>query len=151
VAEPGTGGEEGIGAHYRAGVDAPVPAGVYRVVGLDAGRVALLRVADGAGNRVHTGVVEHVDADALVALDPADAPATSPVAALASGLRAGIRQAPRNARARPVQSGLGAILLVVAAVGPATIPGAPAAAFGVANLLGAVLVGAAAAGVPRSG
>lgn len=139
------------GTHYRAGAEAPVPAGVYRVVGLEEGRVALLRVADDEGARVHTGAVERVDADALAALEPADAPATSLVATLASGLLAGFRQVPRNVRARPVQSGLGAALVVVAAVGPSAIQGVPAAAFVVANVLGAVLVGAAAAGIPRSG
>ncbi len=51
--------------HFRAGPDAPTPAGVYRVVGTDAGTVTLLRVADGAGRREHSGTVEHVDRETL--------------------------------------------------------------------------------------
>ncbi|MFB6192017.1 MAG: hypothetical protein ABEI11_01710 [Haloarculaceae archaeon] len=136
------------GTHYRADEDAPVPAGVYRLVGLEEGEAALLRVADAEGNRAHTGVVEHVDADGLAALEPTGAPAESRLRAVGSGLLLGLRQAPRNALARPIQSALGAILLAVAVVGPSVL-GAPDAAFAAANLLGAVLLGAAAAGIPR--
>jgi hypothetical protein len=59
------------------------------------------------------------------------------------------RAVPGNLRDRPGQFLLGAALLVAAAFGPAFVPAVPAGVLTVANLLGAVLVGAAAAGLPR--
>ena len=60
--------------HYRAGPDAPIPAGVYRVVGLPNGTVTLLRVGDADGRRRVTGRIESVDRDTLATMDPADDP-----------------------------------------------------------------------------
>jgi len=59
--------------HVRAGADAPVPPGVYRVVGTD-GAVTLLRVADPDGRRIHPGTVERIDRETVQALECADNP-----------------------------------------------------------------------------
>lgn len=73
-----------VGDHYRP-TDGAVDPGVYRVVGTTDG-VALLRVGDADGRRVHTGEVHRVDTDTL---DAAFEPASNPDAgfALASALR----------------------------------------------------------------
>jgi len=54
--------------------ESPVEPGVYRVVGVDAETVALLRVGDADGYRVNTGTVTTVDRDALAAFTPVDNP-----------------------------------------------------------------------------
>lgn len=62
-----------VGTHFRpvAGQHAP---GVYRVVGAT-GTVALLRVGDAEGRRVHTGEIRHVSATTLRAeFEPAESP-----------------------------------------------------------------------------
>jgi hypothetical protein len=66
-----------VGTHYRP-LDADHDPGVYRVVGATDG-VALLRVGDADGRRVHTGAVRHVEASTLHA---AFEPATDPDAGL---------------------------------------------------------------------
>jgi len=57
-----------VGEHYRpttgAGRDGAYRDGVYRVVGAS-DRVALLRVGDADGRRVHAGEVTHVDQSTL--------------------------------------------------------------------------------------
>ncbi|RXK49160.1 hypothetical protein [Halorientalis pallida] len=60
--------------HYRVGSDAPVPAGVYRVVGLPDGSVTLLLVADENGHRRATGWIETVDRDVVDTFEPAENP-----------------------------------------------------------------------------
>lgn len=63
------------GDHYRAGPDADLQPGVYRVVGVGDGEVTLLRVTDADGRRAHTGEVASVPAGAVGdALRPADDP-----------------------------------------------------------------------------
>jgi len=52
-----------VGTHVCPGTDT-YAAGTYRVVGA-ADRIALLRVTDGAGRRIHGGSVIHVDAATL--------------------------------------------------------------------------------------
>ena len=59
-----------------------------------------------------------------------------------------MRTVPGNLRERPRQVLLGASVLVVAVVGPAAVV-APPLVLEVASLVGALLVGAAAAGLPR--
>lgn len=59
--EPGT--PATVGEHYRPTTDEHEP-GVYRVVGAGEA-VALLRVGDRNGRRVHTGRVVHVDQSTL--------------------------------------------------------------------------------------
>jgi len=66
--------EPEVGDHYRAGEDAPVSPGHYRVVGVHGDTVTLLHVGDAAGVREHTGRVESVDRRALPGLGPAEAP-----------------------------------------------------------------------------
>jgi len=58
--------------HYRPG-DTDLPSGVYRVVGTG-DPVALLRVADAEGRRVHAGDLRHVPDDRTDALEPAADP-----------------------------------------------------------------------------
>jgi hypothetical protein len=80
--------------HYRAGVDAPVEPGVYRVVGEGEETVTLLRVA-ADGQRVNDGVVVHLDRAHFDALDTAG----NPDAGLGR-----LRQAPANLAAHPLVS-----------------------------------------------
>lgn len=80
-----------VGEHYRPRTDGGGGvhrAGVYRVVGTDEG-VALLRVGDADGRRIHEGEVTHVDqsrldADFQAATDPGVG--FSPVGALRNAL-----------------------------------------------------------------
>lgn len=63
----------GVGAHYRPATDATDP-GVYRVVGTS-DEVALLRLTDGEGERIHTGELLRVPRDALESsFEPASNP-----------------------------------------------------------------------------
>lgn len=63
----------GVGAHYRATSTAMEP-GVYRVVG-SSHEVALLRLTDGDGNRIHTGDVIRVPEEVLESsFEPASNP-----------------------------------------------------------------------------
>jgi hypothetical protein len=87
--------------HLRADADAPVPAGVYRVVGTG-DPVALLRVVED-GRRVRSGVVVHLDRADLAALEPAG----NPDAGLGK-----LRQAPSALRGRPFVSALAAGFVV---------------------------------------
>lgn len=74
-----------VADHFRATGAADCPPGVYRVVGVDDGSVALLQVADGSGRRVHTGLLVHRSTDALAAtFDPADPPGRGLVGTLAN-------------------------------------------------------------------
>jgi hypothetical protein len=149
--EPGPASDPEPGDHYRANGDGPVPTGYYRVVGRDSEGVTLLHVGDGEGRRRHTGRVESVDRSRLDALDDAEAPE--------AGVRAGltgfferlwlpVRLIPGNLRDRPGQALLGAALLASAVAGPALLD-LPSVVFAASNLLGALLLGAAAAGLPR--
>jgi len=150
--EPGRASDPDPGDHYRANGDGPVPTGTYRVVGRDSEGVTLLHVGDGEGERRHTGRIESVERAHLGDLETAEKPEPSPIDGLTDILEAfwfSARAVPGNLRDRPGQSLLGAALLVAAAFGPAFVPGLPGGVLAVANLLGAVLVGAAAAGLPR--
>jgi hypothetical protein len=61
--------------HFRAGTGAPVPEGVYRVVGHDGESVTLLRLTNASGGRTNTGEVERVEVGALAdAFEPAENP-----------------------------------------------------------------------------
>ena len=150
--EPGRTPDPDPGDHYRANGDGPVPTGTYRVVGRDAEGVTLLHVGDGEGERRHSGRIESVERASLDHLETAEEPKSSPLDGLTDILEAfwfAARAVPGNLRDRPGQSLLGVALLVAAALGPAFATGIPGGVFPVANLLGAVLVGAAAAGLPR--
>ena len=150
--EPGRASDPDPGDHYRANGDGPVPTGTYRVVGQDTEGVTLLHVGDGEGERRHTGRIESVERARLDDLETAEAPEPTPLDGLTGILEAfwfSARAVPGNLRDRPGQFLLGAALLVAAAVGPAFVPGVSAGVLTVANLLGAVLVGTAAAGLPR--
>ena len=73
--------------HYRP-IEGGHDPGVYRVVGVGE-EVALLRVADADGRRVHTGELSHVSPATLRdAFEPADNPdgGFSPVRAITNGL-----------------------------------------------------------------
>lgn len=60
--------------HVRPADDAPVEAGVYRVVGTSDEGVALLRVTDADGRRRHTGEVVTVERDARAGFEAAENP-----------------------------------------------------------------------------
>ncbi|MEF8842125.1 MAG: hypothetical protein V5A62_10945 [Haloarculaceae archaeon] len=139
------------GDHYRANGEGPVPSGYYRVVGRDADDVTLLYVGDSEGRRRHTGRVESIDRSALAGLEPAEAPRSGALAGAmgaAEGLWLSVRAVPGNLRDRPRQTLLALALLAATTFGPAFVT-APPPVFEVANLLGALLLGAAAAGLPR--
>ena len=149
--EPGRTPDPEPGDHYRANGDGPVRTGDYRVVGRDADAVTLLHVGDDEGHRRHTGRVESVDRDGLEDLETTEAPqsgALAGAAGVAEALWLSVRMVPGNLRKRPRQVLLGAVLLAVAVVGPAALV-APPLVLEVASLVGALLVGAAAAGLPR--
>jgi hypothetical protein len=149
--EPGRASDPDPGDHYRANGDGPFPTGYYRVVGRDADEVLLLHVGDAEDRRRHTGRVESVDRSRLAALQSAEPPGSTTLAGTAGVVEAlwlSVRTIPANLRERPGQLLLGAVLLVAAAVGPAILT-FPPVLFVAANLLGALLVGAAAAGLPR--
>jgi hypothetical protein len=114
--------------HYRAGEDAPVEPGVYRVVGEEDATVTLLRVA-ADGRRVHDGVVVHRDRTDLDALDPAG----NPDAGLGR-----LRQVPENLTAHPLVAA--GALAAVAGGGylAATADGLPADVGAVALAVGGV-------------
>ncbi|WP_299268287.1 hypothetical protein [Halorientalis sp.] len=60
--------------HYHAGPDAPIPPGVYRVVGHTDAAVTLLLVAEETGSRRATGRIETVDRETVDSLEPAANP-----------------------------------------------------------------------------
>lgn len=64
----------GLYDHVRTSPDAPIPPGIYRVVGTGKKGVTLLRVADIRGRRVHSGEIEHVERGTLATFEPADNP-----------------------------------------------------------------------------
>ncbi len=64
--------------HLRAGEDAPVESGVYRVVGVDEDRVTLLELTDERGRRRATGRLERVPHGALDGFEPASDPDRRP-------------------------------------------------------------------------
>jgi len=143
--------EPSSGDHYRANGEGSLPPGYYRVVGRNGECVTLLHVGDKEGRRRHTGRVESVDRSDLAALDAAEAPASSAGAGVASVVEAlwlSLRMVPGNLRDRPAQVLLAVVLLGGAALGPAFVA-APPLVFEAADLLGALLLGAAAAGIPR--
>jgi hypothetical protein len=133
--------------HYRAANGDPLPAGTYRVVGTSDG-VTLLYVADDGGRRAHTGRLERVDRETLAELTPVEGPAdgSNPVTAVVYSLRA----IPGNLAARPVQVALAVALFAFSVVGPGTVS-LPPLAFEAAEVLAALAVGTAAAGLPRTG
>lgn len=148
---PGPESEPSPGDHYRANGEGSLPPGYYRVVGRDGERVTLLHVGDAEGRRRNTGRVESVDRSGLAALDAAGAPKSGSLAGARGVLEAlwlSVRMVPGNLRDRPVQVLLAALILGGAAFGPAYVA-APAVVFEAADLLGALLFGAAAAGIPR--
>jgi hypothetical protein len=158
VSDPGRGADAAsepasipeVGDTYRADEDAPVPTGHYQVVGREAETVTLLHIGDAAGNRRNTGRIESVDRSALDSLEAADAPRVGSfdrTTGAAEVLWLSLRMVPGNLRDRPGQVLLGVALLVAAAVGPAFVD-VPTVVLGAANLLGAVLLGFAAAGLP---
>ena len=134
--------------HYRADTGAPIPAGTYRVVGTSGG-VTLLAVADADGRRTHEGRIERVDREVLAGLAPVDGPTDgpNPVTALYYSARA----VPANLLARPGQTLLGIALALAVVFGPNTLPAAPELLWEGMNLLGALVLGAAAAGIPATG
>ena len=140
------GDDAGAGAG-AAGADA-LSSGVYRVVGADADRVALLEVADASGERVHTGRVERVPRSALDGLDRVDSPDPSgPFAAARTrleGLALTLRFAPGRVARRPVQTALGVALLAADRFGVSLVPNAPGWLLTAAGVCGVVLLTAAA-------
>jgi hypothetical protein len=109
------------GAHYRP-TTADVPDGVYRVVGAD-DDIALLRVGDTDGERVHTGEVHHVET--LDGFERAEPPASNRSLAGTIGgvLRTGywsVRAFLLAVLARPLSSGLALVVMVAAGVGERT-------------------------------
>ncbi len=139
--------------HFRVDEGAPLPAGVYRVVGLGDDRVTLLRVGDAAGRRVHTGHVERVPRADVETFERTDSPdPTGPRAAL-SGVVGGLvltaRLAPSRAAARPLQTAAGVASLLVAYAGPAVAAGLPGYVLTGAEVLGVLLLAAVLAGLPR--
>jgi hypothetical protein len=133
--------------HYRAANGDPLPAGTYRVVGTGDG-VTLLYVADDGGRRAHTGRIERVDRETLAELTPVEGPdgGANPVTAVVYSVRA----IPGNLAARPLQVGLGVVLFALATLGPGRAAPSPVV-FEAAELLAALAVGSAAAGLPRTG
>jgi hypothetical protein len=108
--------------HYRPKNGTADP-GVSRVVGLDDGAVALLRVADGDGERVHGGTVETVPRTRLdERVDAAENP-------------------DQRARLPRVLAGVGVGFLVVAALSWLSVFTTPATA-GTLATVGVVLVAA---------
>jgi len=75
-----------VGEHYRP-ADTDHQPGVYRVVG-GGDPVALLRVADGEGRRVHGGELLRLPAEAIGELEPAADPdaGVAPMRALGNAL-----------------------------------------------------------------
>lgn len=112
--------------HYSADADAPVDAGVYRVVGTDEESVTLLRVAED-GRRVNSGVVVQVPRTDLDALASTGNPDT--------GLGR-LRQAPKTLAARPLLSGVALLFVAVGGYRVATASDDG----GVAFLLGGAVV-----------
>jgi hypothetical protein len=133
--------------HYRAANGDPLPAGTYRVVGTNDG-ATLLYVADDGGRRAHTGRTERVDHETLAELTPVEGPNDG--ANLLTAVVYSARAIPGNLAARPVQVAFAAALFVFSVVGPGTLS-LPPIAFGAAEVLAALLVGMAAAGLPRTG
>jgi len=133
--------------HYRAANGDPLPAGTYRVVGTTDG-VALLYVADDGGRRAHVGRIERVDRETLAELTPVEGPADG--ADLVPALYYSVRAVPGNLAARPVQVTLAVALFAFSVLGPGALS-VPPLAFEVAEVLAALAVGTAAAGLPRTG
>jgi hypothetical protein len=137
------------GAHLRSDGD-PVPAGVYRVVGRNEASVTLLEVGDEAGSRVHTGRVERVARGALPELEPTDPPATGfDIAGVVDAVYFSVRAIPSNLAGRPGQVLLGVALVLAPVLGSGVVPGLSAGVAEAMELVGALLLGAAAAGVPK--
>ncbi|MFC5971802.1 hypothetical protein ACFPYI_10705 [Halomarina salina] len=141
--------------HFRVGASADtghnageLSPGVYRVVGTDADRVTLLEVADGSGDRVHTGRVERVPRAALDGFERVDSPDSSGLFATARnrlrGFALTLRFAPRRLAGRPVQTLLGVALVAADSLGSSVAPGAPESLLTVAGVCGVLLLTAAA-------
>lgn len=134
--------------HYRADAEDPIPAGTYRVVGRP-DRVTLLHVVDREGRRTHRGQLERVDRETLADLTPVEGPEDGKD--LGTALYYSARAVPKNLLARPGQTLLGTALVLAVVFGPNTLPAAPELLWEGMNLLGALVLGAAAAGIPGTG
>jgi hypothetical protein len=111
----------GLGDHYHP-TTADVPDGVYRVVGA-ADDIALLRVGDADGQRVHTGALVHVAT--IDGFESAAPPASnrSLGGAVTGALETGywsVRAFLLAVLARPLSSGLALVVIVAAGVGERT-------------------------------
>ncbi|MFC7228861.1 hypothetical protein N0B31_15735 [Salinirubellus salinus] len=133
--------------HYRAADGGPLPAGTYRVVGTRDG-VTLLYVTDDGGRRVHAGRLERVDRATLADLTPVEGPDDD--ADIGTALYYSARAVPGNLVARPVQVTLAVALFALSVVGPGVVS-LPPLAFEAAEVLAALALGTAAAGLPRTG
>ncbi len=61
--------------HVQSDADSDgFPAGIYRVVGVSANTVVLLRVGSASGSRIHTGEVRHVSIETYRSLSSAENP-----------------------------------------------------------------------------
>lgn len=127
-----------------------VPDGIYRVVGVAADRVTLLRVGDLDGRRVNTGRVVDLDA-ALVDTFP-DAPnpdGNRPVSErLARLLTTGYwstRAFVRSLRSNPVYAGVAGAVLLIGLAGESVVS-LPEIVFDLLVLLGAVGLAAVGSG-----
>ncbi len=76
-----------VGDFLEADADAPLRAGVYRVVGTPEGALVCLRVGDENGRREATGEVVRVAVADASALEPASEPRSAAVDALANVLQ----------------------------------------------------------------
>ncbi|WP_255152496.1 hypothetical protein [Halorarius halobius] len=127
---------------------ADYPDGVYRVVGTDEGGATLLRVADAAGRRVHTGDLVTVDAADLDGFAPADDPdGNRPVGAeLEGGLRNvywSLRAFVQQLLANPVPTAVAVAVLVAGQFGDrvVSVPDTASAALVVVGALTLAYVG----------
>jgi len=130
--------------HLRA-VDADVPAGVYRVVGVAPESVTLVRVGDSDGRRVHTGEVVTVDVP-LAGFERADDPDRNrPVGAVIrsalSGLYWSVRAFGSSLLAHPLASALALTLLVAGSVVERALPDPAPIVLVVAGTLALAYVG----------
>jgi hypothetical protein len=121
--------------------------GVYRVVGRGDGSVTLLLVGDPDGERTHTGRIDRVTRTTFDRLDPVEPPESSTLRTIGVGVSHSVRAVPSNLRTRPGQVALAVALLLAPVLGPPELV-APTV-LEIAELAGAALLGAAAAGLPR--
>ncbi|WP_246986311.1 hypothetical protein [Halorientalis marina] len=136
-----------VSDHLRP-TDGDVPAGIYRVVGVGAESVTLLRVGDADGTRVHTGEVVTVTREDLDAFETAANPdgSRSVAAALVRGpehLYWSVRAFAGQLAASPLLSAGTLAVVVAGAFGEGVLPLSEAGldALVVAGALGLALVG----------